>query len=258
MNSDKAQHILVTAPLGFGGITSMMINIQKNLDRDKLNFDYLVLHDRHEDLEDIVLGMGSKKIVASADEVHNKWIRVFTRWYRLYKCFKNNNIKVLHLNGGPASDMTMVFIAKMAGVSHVTFHSHNAGNAVYRNNITVIMSKIFKCAMPAFVDSFWACSSLAAQFSFPKSIVEGRKYKFIPNGIELERYAFDTETREKIRKDFGIENKFVIGHAGRFNVQKNHEYLIDVFASVHILWGDYLFCIFDWLAWFFLLSSLRG
>ena len=45
MNSDKAQHILVTAPLGFGGITSMMINIQKNLDRDKLNFDYLVLHD---------------------------------------------------------------------------------------------------------------------------------------------------------------------------------------------------------------------
>ena len=62
MNSDKAQHILVTAPLGFGGITSMMINIQKNLDRDKLNFDYLVLHDRHEDLEDIVLGMGSKKM----------------------------------------------------------------------------------------------------------------------------------------------------------------------------------------------------
>ena len=55
MNSDKAQHILVTAPLGFGGITSMMTNIQKNLDRDKLNFDYLVLHDRHEDLEDIVV-----------------------------------------------------------------------------------------------------------------------------------------------------------------------------------------------------------
>ena len=85
MNKDKAQHILVTAPLGFGGITSMMINIQKNLDRDKLNFDYLVLHDRHEDLEDIVLGMGSKKIVASADEVGNKFLRGITRWYRLYR-----------------------------------------------------------------------------------------------------------------------------------------------------------------------------
>ena len=140
MNKDKAQHILVTAPLGFGGITSMMINIQKNLDRDKLNFDYLVLHDRHEDLEDIVLGMGSKKIVASADEVGNKFLRGITRWYRLYRTFKDNNIKVLHLNGGPSSDMNIVFLAKLAGVKHVTFHTHNAGSAVYRNKISVIMS----------------------------------------------------------------------------------------------------------------------
>ena len=172
---NQAKHILVTAPLGFGGITSMMINIQKNIDRDKLNFDYLVLHDRHEDLEDVVIKMGSQKLIASADEVNNKWRRVFVRWYRLYRVFKDNEIKVLHLNGGPASDMTMVFIAKLAGVKHVTFHSHNAGNAVYRNKITVVMSKAFKMLMPAFVDEFWACSSLAAQFSFPKSIVKNQK-----------------------------------------------------------------------------------
>lgn len=146
----------------------------KNIDRDKLNFDYLVLHDRHEDLEDVVIKMGSQKLIASADEVNNKWRRVFVRWYRLYRVFKDNEIKVLHLNGGPASDMTMVFIAKLAGVKHVTFHSHNAGNAVYRNKITVVMSKAFKMLMPAFVDEFWACSSLAAQFSFPKSIVKIR------------------------------------------------------------------------------------
>ena len=71
---NQAKHILVTAPLGFGGITSMMINIQKNIDRDKLNFDYLVLHDRHEDLEDVVIKMGSQKLIASADEVNNKCV----------------------------------------------------------------------------------------------------------------------------------------------------------------------------------------
>ena len=82
---NQAKHILVTAPLGFGGITSMMINIQKNIDRDKLNFDYLVLHDRHEDLEDVVIKMGSQKLIASADEVNNKWRRVFVRWYLLQR-----------------------------------------------------------------------------------------------------------------------------------------------------------------------------
>lgn len=212
--------------------------------RDKLNFDYLVLHDRHEDLEDIVLGMGSKKIVASADDVRNKFLRGITRWYRLYRTFKDNNIKVLHLNGGPSSDMNIVFLAKLAGVKHVTFHTHNAGSAVYRNKISVIMSNAYKPLMPAFVDSFWACSSLAAQFSFPKKIVVNQVYKFIPNGIALEKYAFDLTIREKVRRDLGVENKFVIGHAGRFNVQKNHEYLIDVFASLHKECNDAVLLLF--------------
>lgn len=135
MNSDKAQHILVTAPLGFGGITSMMINIQKNLDRDKLNFDYLVLHDRHEDLEDIVLGMGSKKIVASADDVRNKFLRGITRWYRLYRTFKDNNIKVLHLNGGPwLNDIFKKEVQKFA----------NNRLGMSRNTIAKTLGKVFK------------------------------------------------------------------------------------------------------------------
>ena len=246
MEIDKAKHILVTAPLGFGGITSMMINIQKNTDHDKLNFDYLVLHDRHEDLEDIVIGMGSKKVVASADEIGNKMVRSLKRWYRLYIAFKKNNIRVLHLNGGPSSDMNIVFIAKLAGVRHVTFHSHNAGSAVYRNRISVAMSNLYKPLMPLFVDSFWACSSLAAEFSFPKSIVNGHKYKFIPNGIALEKFAYDALAREETRNRFGVLDKFVIGHAGRFNIQKNHEFLIEMFSALHnecedtvlVLFGD--------------------
>ena len=241
---NQAKHILVTAPLGFGGITSMMINIQKNIDRDKLNFDYLVLHDRHEDFEDVVIKMGSQKLIASADEVNNKWRRVFVRWYRLYRVFKDNEIKVLHLNGGPASDMTMVFIAKLAGVKHVTFHSHNAGNAVYRNKITVVMSKAFKMLMPAFVDEFWACSSLAAQFSFPKSIVKNQKYKFIPNGVALEKFSYNASVREEMRKKLGVEDKFVIGHAGRFNIQKNHEYLIEMFSALHSKCPDTVLLLF--------------
>ena len=241
---NQAKHILVTAPLGVGGITSMMINIQKNIDREKINFDYLVLHDRHEDLEDVVIKMGSQKLIASADEISNKWHRGFVRWYRLYRVFKDDDIKVLHLNGGPASDMTTVFIAKLAGVKHVTFHSHNAGNAVYRNKISVAMSKIFKLFMPIFVDEFWACSSLAAQFSFPKSIVKNQKYKFIPNGIALEKFSYNVSLRKEMRKKLGVEDKFVIGHAGRFNIQKNHEYLIEMFSALHSKCPDTVLLLF--------------
>ncbi len=238
------KRILVTAPLGVGGISSMITNVQKNLDRDQLNFDYLVLHDRHEDLEDIVTEMGSRKIVASADDEPNKLLRLFKRWHRLYRVFKDNRIQILHLNGGPASDMTMVFLAKLAGVKHVTFHTHNASKSVYRNKSSILLSILFKPLMPLLIDDFWACSSLAAEFSFPKKISTRKKYTFIPNGIDLERFSFRPQVREAIRKTLGIADNFVVGHAGRFNKQKNHIYLIDTFHELKKVCPDAVLLLF--------------
>ena len=90
----KPMRVLVTAPLGVGGISSLMINIQKNMDRDVLNFDYLTLHDRKEPQEDIVLEMGSNKYVASADNVKIKPLRFVIRLFQIKKICKENNVKV--------------------------------------------------------------------------------------------------------------------------------------------------------------------
>lgn len=225
--------ILVSAPLEVGGVTSLMINIQRNLDRDKLNFDYVVLHDGHRKREDEVIELGSKKLVASADEVPNKLIRIFVRWKRIICLYRKNNVKILHFNGGPSVELIAVIIAKIAGVKYVTFHSHNAGDAVQRGKTQFILSKIMKPLMPLFVDEFWACSSDAAKYSFPSSVVKKRKYTFVPNGVNVEKFAFFPEKRDMMRKKLGLEGKFVIGHAGRFNIQKNHKFLIEIFKQVH-------------------------
>lgn len=62
MNNEVVR-VLVTSPLGVGGVTNMMIHIQEHLDRSKINFDYLVFHDRHEPMEDKVLSLGSKSML---------------------------------------------------------------------------------------------------------------------------------------------------------------------------------------------------
>lgn len=74
------------------GITGMWQVSGRSDITDFEEIDYLVLHDRHEDLEDVVIKMGSKKLIASADEISNKWLRGFVRWYRLYRVFKDNDI----------------------------------------------------------------------------------------------------------------------------------------------------------------------
>ena len=52
------------------------------------------------------------------------------------------------------------------------------------------------------------------------------------NAIDTQRYIFDSDTRERMRKEMELEDSFVIGHIGRFNYQKNHEFLIDIFNEI--------------------------
>lgn len=231
MNKETVR-VLVTAPLGVGGVTNMMIHIQEHLDRSKVNFDYLVFHDRHEPMEDKVISLGSKKYVASADNVKFKIFRRIWRINEIRKVCKKNHIKILHYNADCAADMTNIIGAKLGGVKYITIHSHNAGFGTAGSGIR-LMSKILKPLIPIFCDNFYGCSELAAKFLFPKSIIESGRYAVLPNGINLKKYEYNEEIRQEMRCKMNLEGKYVIGHAGRFSNQKNHSFLLDIFQAVH-------------------------
>ena len=63
-------------------------------------------------------------------------------------------------------------------------------------------------------------------------MVDENDYVLIPNAIDVERFIYNPEIRNKIRKENNLENKHVVGHVGRFMAQKNHTFLMDVFAEV--------------------------
>lgn len=127
MQEKEPVRVLVTAPLGVGGVTNMMINIQSHLDRSKVNFDYLVFHDRKEALEDKVASMGSRKLIASVDHISVRPLRRLLRINEIRKVCKENKIQILHYNADSAADVTNILGAKLGGVKYVTIHSHNAG-----------------------------------------------------------------------------------------------------------------------------------
>ena len=81
-----------------------------------------------------------------------------------------------------------------------------------------------------------ACSEKAGQFQYGKT-----GFKIINNAIELEKFIYNEEIRTKLRSDLGLNDKFVIGHIGRFNVQKNHEFIIDIASSLDKLNEDFHF-----------------
>ena len=101
---------------------------------------------------------------------------------------------------------------------------------------TVIIHKIWialhaDCFINLIV-CFWACSYAAASFFYSDSVIEGEKYKEIVNAIDCDKFAFNKEARDRIRKELNLEDKFVLGNVGRLHSQKNQSFLIDVFKEV--------------------------
>ena len=231
MQENEPVRVLVTAPLGVGGVTNMMINIQSHLDRSKVNFDYLVFHDRKEALEDKVASMGSRKLIASVDHISVRPLRRLLRINEIRKVCKENKIQILHYNADSAADVTNILGAKLGGVKYVTIHSHNAGFGTAGKGVRMV-SKLLQPFIPALCNNYWACSDLAARFLFPKSIIEAGNYAVLPNGIELEKYDYTEAVRKEMSTQLGLEDRFVVGHAGRVSDQKNHTFLLDIFTEI--------------------------
>lgn len=232
MYNEQIVRVLVTAPLGVGGVTSMMINIQSHLDRNKINFDYLVTHDRKEPQEDTVLAMGSKKIVASVDKIPVRFLRTLLRPFAISKVCKQNNIKILHCNADCAIDVLNILGARLGGVKYVTIHSHSTG--IQNESIGLkIADFVLKPLIPLCCDNCYGCSDLAARTLLPKSLIKKKKYSVLPNGIDLEKFNYSEQNRQEIRIELNLEGKFVVGHAGRFVPVKNHSFLLDVFSAIH-------------------------
>ena len=71
----------------------------------------------------------------------------------------------------------------------------------------------------------------ASKYFYSDKIIASKKHHIINNAIKAEQYKYDVQTRNEMRKELGLEGKYVIGHIGRFQYQKNHEFLIDIFAA---------------------------
>ena len=91
------------------------------------------------------------------------------------------------------------------------------------------MHHYWKNHISRYATDFWACSESAGEFFYKAPILKGKAFKIIHNAIETEKYAYDSVTRKQIRETYNLENRYVIGHVGRFQFQKNHEFLIDIF-----------------------------
>lgn len=198
------------------GITSVVKRYCKYIDKDQV---------------EITLLAGAPINAMCKSEIESNGVNVIAlparkketiKFYRtLYRVLKTKKYDIFHIHGNSINLTVELFIAWKAGIKHRIFHSHNT---VCNNPI------IHKLLLPWFkklcTDGF-ACGKLTGEWIFGAG-----NFTVIPNGFEVENFKYDPEKRSRVRKELGIEDKFVIGHIGRMNYQKNQDYLLDIFEKV--------------------------
>lgn len=148
----------------------------------------------------------------------------------------SDNYDVLQLHTSFWRGFAIEEIAMELGIPKVIVHSHSTWidktNEKERNRLLQIHEEYKKKFSERYATHFWACSRKAADWLYGEHI-SPQKVQILPNAIEMDRFCYNLEKRNRMRKNLAVENNVVIGHTGRFEYQKNHAFLIKVFEKLY-------------------------
>ena len=208
-----------------GGVESVIMNYYENIDRSKIQFTFICDEDSTDIPYEKIEKLGGKVIIVPPYQKVFKYIK------KLKEVFKEKNCKIVHSNINTLSVFPL-YAAKKAGVPIRIAHSHSTSNKKeWKKNLIKNILRLFSKEN---ANEYLACSRYAGIYLFGKRMVEKDQVKIINNAIDLNKYKFNNEIRNKLRNELNISNDtLVIGHIGRFVEQKNHDFLIDVFNEIH-------------------------
>lgn len=212
----RVLHVLTG--LSTGGAESFIMNMYRNMDREKVQFDFLLRSDENV-YRDELEQMGSR-VYTTASFPRN----FIKNAFQTERFFREHRYDIIHVHANALLYTFALSSAKRNGVSCRIIHSHNAAMA----HMELLPIHTFnKKRIGKLATDFFACSEDAGKWMFPGD------FSVIHNAIDLNTYAYSPEKRTQVRTQLGIpKDAFVIGHIGRFVKQKNHAFLIETFHEV--------------------------
>lgn len=230
--SEKIKVLYFVDRLLIGGIQTFIINNIKYIDRKKVEIDFLILDDGNTYDTETDLKRQGYKVYKLKDVWIRKPIDYFKYFKKIDKFFKeHHDYKVVHLHSS-SKNFYVLKSAKKYGIPVRIAHSHNIGFQS-KSKLQIIIGNLCKPLLKKYATDYFACAYLAGEWLFGKKTVENGKVRVIHNAIEYEKFKFNKNKRNEIRKKLNIDNMLVVGNVGRFSTQKNHEFLIDIFYEMH-------------------------
>lgn len=203
--------------MGRGGLETMLMNYYRHIDRNKVQFDFLVHRDFEADYDSEIKALGGRIYHISRlipwSMKYRKELKHFFREHPEYK--------IVHVHQDCLSSVALQ-CAKECGVPVRIAHSHNSSQD---RNLKYLIKLHYMKKIPVFATNLFACSKSAGRWMFG----EAGSFQVLNNAIDVDCYRYSPSEDRNVREELSLGNSIIIGHVGRFDSQKNHEFLIDIF-----------------------------
>lgn len=208
-----------------GGVEAIVMNYYRNIDRNKIQFDFICDKDSTNIPYDEIESLGGKVILIPPYQKPFKYHK------ELKSILKENKYEIVHSHINTMSVFPL-FAAWCAKKPVRIAHSHSTTNK--KEWKKYLMKQFLKHFSKLFATHYMCCSELAGRYQFANKTYDQGKVYLLNNAIELNKFKFDENVRKKKRRELGIDqNTLVIGHLGRFVPVKNHRFLIEVFNEIY-------------------------
>lgn len=222
LNRPPIRILQISYGMDRGGAETLIMNIYRNMDRTRVQFDFL-LHDKNK--------------TAYEDEIKELGGRIYhiPRFLGYNKYFYDRNLKnfliahpehhIIHDHLMDSAKETFKVAKKLNRITIA--HSHIVQ---YYKKPSDFIRFFFRRNLYKYSDYRFACSKEAGEWLYRKKA----DFIILNNGIDTEKYRYSEKIRNKKRKEFTIDEKTIlITNIGRMVEQKNQKRLLDIFSIFH-------------------------
>lgn len=208
--------------MNVGGIENLLMNLYRVIDREKIQFDFLVHTDKECFFDHEIESLGGivHRILKMPWQKVGRQINIYRKFFE-----EHPEYSVVHSHIS-LSSFGIIYAAAKANRPVRVVHTHStSGGKVFSTRVKQF-SFLF---IGRYLTHRFACSEAAARWAFRS---QWKKAVILKNGVDTNRFHFCPEIRERTRAELGCGDKFVVGHVGSFSAVKNHTFLLDCFAEL--------------------------
>lgn len=212
-----------------GGAETMIMNLYRQIDRGKIQFDFVEHTNERAIFDDEIERLGGR--IYRCPQFTGGNYLAYRKWWKSF--FDNEGAEYAIVHGHIGSTAAIYLKEAKKRGKYTIAHSHSSGTDHSLGNMVF---RMLSYNTRNIADYFLGCSKIAGTDRYGKKIVESSgRFKVLPNAIDVDKYVYSPERRQRIRDELGYDQKqLLIGHVGRMTAEKNHTFILKIFKCISL------------------------